>query len=227
MLSLLAVVGCTSLITGPPAHAQYRTSSMTLTWTATGDNGLVGQAAKYDLRYSATVISGNDTLSWWNAAAVFPMGGRVPPPAGTRDSVAVPGLIIGLKYYAILRLADAAGNWSGFSNVAVMDLTHGVTDVAVEVAVPKLVVGAPYPSPTRGQAQISMTLARSGPLQAAVYDAQGRLVRSLHSGTMDAGPHTLRWDGHAESGAHASAGVYWIRVAADDMKKTVKLVVVR
>jgi hypothetical protein len=222
----MAVFGST-LLTAPEAGAQYRTASVTLTWTATGDNGNVGQAARYDLRYRTTPVSGSDTLSWWTAATSFPMGGHPPPPSGAVDSVSVPGLIIGLKYYAILRVGDAAGNWSGYSNVAVMDLTHGVTGVATEVTVPKLVVGAPYPSPTRGQAQLVMTLARSGPLQAAVYDALGRRVRSLHSGTMAAGPHTLRWDGNAESGDRVSAGVYWIRVASEDDRKTVKLIVVR
>jgi flagellar hook assembly protein FlgD len=44
---------------------------------------------------------------------------------------------------------------------------------------------------------------------------------------MDTGAHTLRWDGRAESGTEASAGVYWIRVATVDDRKTVKLVVVR
>ncbi len=216
-----------SLVTAPEARAQYRTDSVTLTWTATGDNGYTGQAARYDLRYSSNPISNRDTLSWWNGGTVFPMGGHAPPPAGRRDSVTVGGLIVGLKYYAVLRLADAAGNWSGFSNVALMDLSHGVTGVETEAGAPKLAVGAPYPSPTGGPAQVSMSLARSGPLEASVFDARGRLVRQLHSGFMNAGAHTLRWDGRAESGTESSAGVYWIRVATVDDRKTVKLVVVR
>ena len=216
-----------SLVTAPRAEAQYRTESRKLTWTATGDNGYSGQAARYDLRYSANPIVNRDTVSWWGAATVFPMGGHYPPPSGGKDSVTVGGLILGLKYYAILRLADAAGNWSGFSNVALMDLSHGITGVETEAGAPKFAVGAPYPSPTEGPAQVSMITARSGPLAAGVYDARGRLVRQLHSGLMDAGSHTLRWDGRAESGTQASAGVYWIRVATVDAKKTVKLVVVR
>jgi len=227
VLLLLTLAVSKNLVTAPKAEAQYRTQSVTLTWTATGDNGYSGQAARYDLRYSSNQISNRDTVSWWSAATVFPMGGHLPPLSGRRDSVSVPGLIIGLKYYAILRIADSAGNWSGFSNVALMDLSHGVTGVETEAGTPKLAVGAPYPSPTGGPAQVSMILARSGPLQAGVYDARGRLVRQLHSGVMDAGAHTLRWDGRAETGTEASAGVYWIRVATVADRKTVKLVVVR
>jgi hypothetical protein len=227
VLLLLTLASFSYLVTAPEAEAQYRTESRKLIWTATGDNGYSGQAARYDLRYRANPIVNRDTVSWWSGATVFPMGGHNPPPAGRPDSVTVPGLILGLKYYAILRIADAAGNWSGFSNVALMDLSHGITGVETEAGAPKLAVGAPYPSPTGGPAQVSMIMARSGPLEAGVYDARGRLVRQLHSGTMDAGAHTLRWDGRAGSGTEASAGVYWIRVATVDDRKTVKLVVVR
>ena len=50
VLSLLAVC----LVVAPPAHAQTGTTSVTLVWTATGDDGLVGQASHYDLRISST-----------------------------------------------------------------------------------------------------------------------------------------------------------------------------
>jgi hypothetical protein len=210
-----------------PVSAQTTSLAVTLLWTATGDNGTIGRAAKYDLRYTANGVKGTDTLSWWNTAAVVNMTTHVPPPSGSRDSVVIAGLVAGKKYFAVLRIADASGNWSGFSNMATVDLTRNVTGVdTAEAGAPKLVIGAPYPSPTSGTAQIALTLARSGPLVADVFDARGRRVRSLHEGTMEEGPHTLRWDGSAESGERAAAGVYWIRVAAQGVRKTVKLVVV-
>jgi hypothetical protein len=152
----------------------------------------------------------------------------VPSASGAKDSVRLGGLVIGIKYYAILRAADAAGNWSGYSNLATLDLTKGVTSVEIDQTsgAPSLTVGAPYPSPTRSGAQVLFTLARSGPLQADVFDARGRRVRFLHEGTMEAGPQMLRWDGRGENGAQTPAGIYWIRVAASDVRKSVKVVVV-
>ena len=209
-------------------HAQTLTTAVTLLWTATGDNGTSGQAAKYDLRYTANQVVGTDTLTWWNTSAVINMTAYVPSPAGQRDSAVVAGLVIGKKYYAILRVADSAGNWSGFSNIALIDLTKGVAGVDSEAdAAPRLVVGAPYPSPTSGRAQVSLRLARSGPLMADVFDARGRLVRRLQEGVLEAGDHVIRWDGDSESGTPAGAGVYWIRVAAAGLQKSVKLIVVR
>ncbi|MBZ0268315.1 T9SS type A sorting domain-containing protein, partial [bacterium] len=47
-----------------------------------------------------------------------------------------------------------------------------------------------------------------------IYDAAGRLVRSLADGAVDAGRHTMQWDGRAGSGERASAGVYFVRLEA-------------
>ena len=52
----------------PASGAVASDSTATLSWTATGDDGTVGRASRYDLRYRTTPISGVDTLSWWNAA---------------------------------------------------------------------------------------------------------------------------------------------------------------
>lgn len=224
--ALLLGIAFTLVHLPTPASAQSTSLAVTLLWTATGDNGLIGRASKYDLRYTALAVKGTDTLSWWSSAAVVNMANHVPPPSGSRDSVVIAGLVAGKKYFAVLRVADASGNWSGFSNMATIDLGN-ITAVDSEAqGAPKLVIGAPYPSPTVGAAQIALTLARSGPLAADVFDARGRRVRSLHAGPMEAGPHTLRWDGSAESGEQVAAGVYWIRVAAEGVRKSVKLVVV-
>lgn len=121
---LAGLVASALLIT--PAAAQAPTTSVTLLWTAPGDDGMTGRASRYDLRISANAISGTDTLSWWDAATVVDMSGRVPAPAGAADSVAVSNLVVGTQHYAILRAADEIPNWSGFSNVAVIDLRDAI-----------------------------------------------------------------------------------------------------
>ncbi len=109
----------------PAAHAQAATTSVVLQWTASGDDGLVGVASRYDLRISTTAV-GADTLSWWNAATVVNMTGKVPSAPGTADSVSVPNLVPGTRYYAMLRVADEVPNWSGYSNVAIIDLRDSI-----------------------------------------------------------------------------------------------------
>jgi hypothetical protein len=123
----LALAGLTaSALLIAPAAAQAPTTSVTLLWSAPGDDGMMGRATRYDLRVSTTAISGADTLSWWNAATVVDMSGRVPAQPGAADSVVVSSLLVGSRYYAILRAADEVPNWSGYSNVAVIDLRDSV-----------------------------------------------------------------------------------------------------
>jgi len=90
--------------------------SVSLTWTAPGDDGSVGQAASYELRYSETPVQG-DTASWWSSAASV---GTLPAPlpAGTRESCIITGLAPGKTFYFVLRAADEVPNVSGFSNIA-------------------------------------------------------------------------------------------------------------
>jgi len=95
-----------------------RADSITLTWTAPGDDGTVGRASSYELRFSAQPIVGTDTLSWWRDGSVAVV---LPPPAtaGTRESFTMSGLATGTTYYFMLKAADEIPNWSGFSNVRV------------------------------------------------------------------------------------------------------------
>ncbi|HEX7077292.1 MAG TPA: hypothetical protein VF363_02590, partial [Candidatus Eisenbacteria bacterium] len=81
-----------------------RADSVTLHWTAPGDDGNVGRASTYELRYSTQPISGADTASWWGSAT---SAGTLAPPqtAGTREAVTVSGLVTGTTYYFASRTA--------------------------------------------------------------------------------------------------------------------------
>jgi hypothetical protein len=121
----LAALGI--LAFGISQRADGQTSISTkLVWTAPGDDGTVGRATRYDLRYSRNAISGTDTLGWWNAATIVNMTSKVPSASGYLDSMVVGGLSVGLRYYFVLRSGDEVPNWSRYSNVAsfiVTDLT--------------------------------------------------------------------------------------------------------
>ncbi len=114
-------------------------SSVTLQWTASGDDGNVGTATSYDLRYKTAGIAGTDTTTWWNTATKVL---NMPPPhaAGTTDSMRVRGLMPLTTYYFMIRVADEVPNWSGYSNLAVV--TTSLTDVTPPSAVADLAVTA-------------------------------------------------------------------------------------
>ncbi len=86
--------------------------SVTLVWTAPGDDGTIGTATQYEMRMSTSPID----LSTWGLATVV-SGLPIPQPAGAREAFTVKGLASGATYYFALRAADKAGNWSDLSNV--------------------------------------------------------------------------------------------------------------
>jgi hypothetical protein len=230
-IALLAAAFVLSVI---PALSVPKTASaepglygaVTLMWTTPGDDGRIGRATKYDLRISTRSISSNDTLTWWNQATVINMANRIPLAAGVRDSIILGGLLTSTRYYAILRVGDEKPNWSGFSNMASF-VPGTITGIdGADVNAPAFVVKSPRPSPTTGRTQIDFELPHAMHVEAQVYDAMGRLVRTLENGMLGGGSHVLRWDGGTERGGNAASGVYWVSVIAGSIRKKVKLIVI-
>jgi flagellar hook assembly protein FlgD len=63
--------------------------------------------------------------------------------------------------------------------------------------------------------------------QLGVYDASGRVVRRLASGTSEAGPHQVAWDGLDGTGRPVGPGVYFVRVETGAVGGACKLVVTK
>ncbi len=57
-----------------------------------------------------------------------------------------------------------------------------------------------------------------------VFDAAGRLVRTLHDGAIQAGVHPFAWDGQDEAGQPVPAGTYYCRALAGGEAQLVKLI---
>lgn len=88
-------------------------TTITLTWTASGDDATTGTATTYDLRYSTSNITAGNWASATEAA-----GEPAPQAAGNEETFTVTGLTAGTIYYFALKVADEVPNWSGLSNVA-------------------------------------------------------------------------------------------------------------
>lgn len=224
---LVSLISAVVPFFAPKSASAATAAGVVLVWTTPGDDGQIGRAAKYDLRISPKLISANDTLSWWTTANIVRMVTKVPGAAGTPDSIILGGLTPGTRYYAMLRVADEKPNWSGFSNVAsfISGIITGTPDG--ESGAPSFVVGSPRPSPTSGRTDINLGLPQATMVEANIYNAQGRLVRTLERGIRSAGAHVLHWDGRLDGGGKVGSGVYWIRLAAGTYQKRMKIVVVR
>jgi len=87
-------------------------------------------------------------------------------------------------------------------------------NVGVESAA-RLVEGirAVGPNPFRASVEVEFALARSAPVDLAVYDVLGREVRRVaHGVAMGAGVQHLAWDGRDARGVASGSGVYFVRL---------------
>jgi hypothetical protein len=69
-------------------------------------------------------------------------------------------------------------------------------------------LGLNYPNPFNPKTVIPVSLDRGAELSLRIVDAQGRVLRSLHEGRLQAGAHEFQWDGKDEAGRILSSGVY-------------------
>ena len=120
-----------------------------------------------------------------------------------------------------------AGNAANGDSTRLDDQIYTARDT---VLAPSLVVGVPGPSPGPAYrtelaapapnpmtwlcVDVSFELAREGQLDLAIYDLQGRRVRSLFRGWRPAGPGAAFWDGKRDDGSQATNGVYFVRLRA-------------
>ena len=103
------------------AASSPTSSSVTLTWTAVGDDGFSGTASLYDVRYSKNNITSDADFNAASAASGIP----APSQAGQSESVSVSGLTASTTYYFAVKVRDEADNWSPLSNIASETTTEG------------------------------------------------------------------------------------------------------
>ncbi len=84
-----------------------------------------------------------------------------------------------------------------------------------------------YPNPFNPSTTISFTLPGKSTVHLNVYNIAGQKVATLADGSMDAGEHTVVWDGSVESGGKAASGVYLYRLDAGRYSSTKKMLLLK
>ncbi|HBC47213.1 MAG TPA: hypothetical protein DCZ43_09220 [candidate division Zixibacteria bacterium] len=119
-LMVVCIIGVIpSAYAGLVAAGDSSSNSVTLHWTAPGDDGGAGTASQYDIRFSTSNI--NDA-NWASATQVI--NEPAPSVAGTAEAFTVSSLQPATIYYFAIKVADEASNWSALSNVAVETTNH-------------------------------------------------------------------------------------------------------
>jgi hypothetical protein len=201
-----------------PSLCIATTASVTLYFTAPGDDGAHGRASRYDIRLSRAPITEAGFL-------LLPPTPNLPTPspAGTRERIVISGLVPGVQYWLALRTADEAGNWSRMSNVVALPITTtSKTDTLGAIS-----FSPPAPNPARESVRFRYALPTAAHLRVEALDLSGRRVRLLLDAPREAGAGEVAWDLRDSQGQPVRAGVYLMRAQVGGRDLVQRLAVVR
>lgn len=114
------------------------------------------------------------------------------------------------KFFLPRGWCDPDGSFTGKNDESVTEVTLGA-----------------YPNPFNPATDISFSLPQSDQVELAVYDIAGRLVKSLVRGPMEAGNHSIHWDGRDDHGQGLASGVYFSRLQVGEVVRTDRLVLMK
>ena len=84
-----------------------------------------------------------------------------------------------------------------------------------------------YPNPFNAKTRIPYYVPRQTLVELAIYNIAGQQVRRLVGEVVEAGNHTVTWDGLDDTGGMVGSGVYLFRMRADRFTHTRRLAVVK
>jgi hypothetical protein len=80
-----------------------------------------------------------------------------------------------------------------------------------------------HPNPFTGTTEICFALAKRTRVSVRIYDAAGRVVRTLTDRVMEPGRHLLEWNGETNGRGRASVGIYLCTFRADGIQQSRKM----
>ena len=84
-----------------------------------------------------------------------------------------------------------------------------------------------YPNPFNPVTEIQFDVPSESHVTLTIYNIMGQEVRTLSNSTLEAGFHSIRWDGTNESGELISTGVYFYRLTSPSFTSTKKMLMVK
>lgn len=194
-------------------------TSVTLTWTAPGNDGNSGTAWQYDVRYSTTLIT---EQNWTTASQAE--GEPNPATAGSSQEFIVDDLAPNTHYYFAIKTIDWAGNLSGLSNVDTARTLSLVTNIDLP---DNYELSPNYPNPFNAYTVINFYVPVPGPAKLSIYDILGRRVSTIVDELLSIGEHSAKWDGRDGQGNPVATGIYFYHLRAGDLNTSRKMLLLK
>ena len=129
-----------------------------------------------------------------------------------------PGTLVRIRFRFV---SDAADGGEGFYIDDVRVVTGDPYDE------PQIAPGTVWPNPFAERACVHFVLTEASAAQLEVFDVSGRLVRTLHRGSLPAGDFRFLWDGADQRGERVPCGLYFLRLEAGAQARNWRVMHVR
>jgi len=123
-----------------------------------------------------------------------------------------------------LAFFDFAGNALGSMDVFLPPVT-GIGD-SPDYSVSSFELTS-YPNPFNPSTTVEFNLERVSSIELKIYDSTGKLVQTLLNTTMQAGTHSVIWNGLNSSGNSVASGQYWAVLTSNGQQANIPLVLIR
>ena len=129
-------------------------------------------------------------------------------------------------YYWGVQANDTQENYTWCTEVFQIHVMTSVTGSPSEIP-NSYRLSQNYPNPFNPETIIPYALPKASEVDIRIYDATGRLVRTLIQKTQKPGYHQLIWDGLNSHSQQVASGVYIIHMQAGDFKQQRKIILIR
>jgi hypothetical protein len=115
-------------------------------------------------------------------------------------------------------MVDLSGGIDAIANIEIGNLKSMPTDYAL---------GQNAPNPFNPSTTIKYQLPTAGEVKMVIHNLLGQEIRTLVSGPMDAGFHSIVWDGKDEFGRQVASGIYIYRLSATDFNQVRRMMLLK
>lgn len=84
-----------------------------------------------------------------------------------------------------------------------------------------------YPNPFNPNTAIDFTLSEESIVKLTIYDLSGKLIKEIINVPMNAGNHSIIWDGKGADGVKVGAGMYLYNLQTTNFSQTKKMILLR
>ena len=128
------------------------------------------------------------------------------------------GVLPGEIYYYWLEQIDETGQ-STFHGPAMANLSGLVPETYA--------LYQNYPNPFNPETTIRYALPREEQVTLQIFNIRGQVVKTLMDEPVEAGYHSLVWDGRNEAGRAVGSGIYFVQLQAGSYQQTRKLALIK